>query len=265
MNTELIILGCGNSYGTPTIDGVWGKCNKKNSKNYRTRCSAAIKKGTNCVLIDTSPDIRFQLIKNNIKKISSVIYTHEHADQTNGLFELRPFTFSKKKNFDFWNNKKLIDVYGSKKTINLLKKRFDYCFKKIGFYPPIVKPNIINKKFSLGKANEKIYFNCFEAKHGSINSTIYVFNKTAYISDCNDINIVKKNDLKNLNFLILDCLKIEDNFAHFTLNECIFIHKKLKPKKTILTNLHHDLDYNYLLKILPKDIVPAFDGLKIKL
>ena len=106
MHTQLIILGCGNSMGVPRIDGFWGKCNKKKKKNIRTRCSAIILKGSNSILIDTSPDIKNQFITNKIKNLSSVIYTHEHADQTNGLFELRPFTFEKSKNFSFFKNKK---------------------------------------------------------------------------------------------------------------------------------------------------------------
>ena len=106
MKTKFIILGCGNSLGTPRIDGFWGNCNKKNKKNIRTRCSAIILRGSNSILIDTSPDIRNQLIDNKIKNISSVIYSHEHSDQTNGLFELRPFTFTKEKNFNFCRRKK---------------------------------------------------------------------------------------------------------------------------------------------------------------
>ena len=101
MLTRLIILGCGNSIGVPTIDGIWGKCNRKNTKNIRSRCSAIILKGSNSILIDTSPDIRSQIINNKIKDLSSVIYTHEHADQTNGLFELIPF---------FWKKNKEINV-----------------------------------------------------------------------------------------------------------------------------------------------------------
>ena len=230
MRSKLIILGCGSSIGVPRVDGFWGKCDKKNIKNVRTRCSAIIISGSNFILIDTSPDIKSQLIKNKIKSISSVLYTHEHADQTNGLFELRPF---------LWKFKKAINIYGNNKTIKSLKKRFDYCFKRIGPYPPIVKGNIIKKKFSLGISNEKIHINSFQAKHGSVKSTIYVFNKTAYISDCNDLNIVKKKELKKLNFLILDCIKIEDNYDHFTLKDCLYIHKMIKPNKTILKNLEH--------------------------
>ncbi len=255
MKTKLIILGCGNSMGVPRIDGYWGNCNKNNKKNIRTRCSAIILKGSNSILIDTSPDVKNQLVDNKIKKISSVIYTHEHADQTNGIFELRPF---------FWNNKKEIDVYGDFKTINVLRKRFDYCFKKTGFYPPIVKGNIIGKKFTLGKnKKEKISFSTVQVKHGFVTSVVYIFEKTAYISDCNDLSIVKLNELKNLNYLILDCLKVGNNYAHFNLAESLYIHETLKPKKTILTNLHPDLDYDFLLKCLPNNVLPAYDGFKI--
>ena len=121
MRLKFIILGCGSSVGVPRIDGVWGKCKKKNKKNIRTRCSAAIIKGSNAILIDTSPDIKTQILSNKIKSISSVLFTHEHADQTNGLFELRPF---------FWKKNKLINIYGNLKTINHLEKSQGYLFKK---------------------------------------------------------------------------------------------------------------------------------------
>ena len=93
----------------------------------------------------------------------------------------------------------------------------------------------------------------------------YIFEKTAYISDCNDLNIIKNDELKNLKYLIIDCLKIKKHPSHFNLEEALFIHHHLKPKKTILTNLHYDIDYNYLLKKLPNNIVPAYDGLKLNL
>jgi len=264
MKNKFIILGCGNSMGVPRIDSFWGKCNKKNKKNIRTRCSAVIIKGSNTVLIDTSPDIRSQLIKNKVKNISSVVYSHEHADQTNGLFELRPFTFKSKKNQKNYP-RRVIDLYGNKKTMYLLKKRFDYCFNKSSIYPQIVKSNIVKKSFSLGRGNEKININTLTVKHGLVKSTAYIFNKIAYISDCNDLSIIKMNKLKNLKYLILDCLKIVKNYAHFNLDECLFIYKHLKPKKMILTNLHTDLDYDYLSSILPKGVIPAYDGLKINL
>ena len=256
MRAKLIILGCGSSVGTPRIDGYWGKCDKNEKKNKRTRCSAIIIKGSNSILIDTSPDLRFQLLSNKITNISSVVVTHEHADQTNGLFELRPF---------FWKNKKQINVYSSSTTMKHLKKKNDYLFKKISSYIPIVKSNIAKSKFSLGKLDEKISFNTFSVKHGKTSSLVYIFEKTAYISDCNDLSIIRMKELKNLNHLIIDCLKFKKHPSHFNLDESIYVHHHLEPKKTILTNLHHDLDYNYLLKKLPPNIVPAYDGLSLNL
>ena len=267
MKTKFVILGCGNSMGTPRIDGFWGKCKKNNKKNYRTRCSALIIKGNNTVLIDTSPDIRSQLLDNNIKHISSVVYTHEHSDQTNGIFELRPFAFRKKGGniIDFWNKNIPINIYGNSKTINLLKKRFDYCFRKIDIYPPIVKANIVKKKFSLGKGREKIKLNTFQAYHGNLKVTGYIFNKLAYISDCSDLTIVKRKELFKLDYLVIDCLNFNGGYAHFGLNECLIINNILKPKKMILTNLHYTIDYNEILKRLPRNILPGYDGLQFNL
>ena len=255
MRAKLIILGSGSSVGVPRIDGYWGSCKKK-EKNIRSRCSAIILKGSNSVLIDTSPDVRMQLLSNKIRNVSSVIFTHEHADQTNGLFELRPF---------YWKNRKKIDIYGDLKTISLLKKRQDYLFKKVGSYPPILRSHIIKKKISLGRSNEKISFKIVSLKHGKTSSLVYVFENTAYISDCNDLSIVNLNILKNLNYLILDCLKFDKHPSHFNLEEASYISKQLKPKKTILTNLHYDLDYDFLISKLPKNVLPAYDGLKINL
>ena len=194
----------------------FGAIVKKNEKrNIRTRCSAIIVKGSNLILIDTSADLKYQLLSNKIRDISSVIFTHEHADQTNGLFELRPF---------FWKYNKKINVYGDLYTIRHLKKRFDYLFRRISSYPPILKPNIINSKFSLGNGNEKIFFDTIKVKHGDTNSLAYIFEKIAYISDCKDLSIVKNKKLENLNYLIIDCLKIKEHPSHFNLEESINIH-----------------------------------------
>ena len=256
MKSQLIILGSGSSVGVPRADGFWGNCKKNNKKNKRTRCSAIIIKGTNSILIDTSPDLRYQFLSNKIKNITSVIFTHDHADQTNGLFELRPF---------FYKYQKKIDVYGHIKTINSLKKRHDYCFKNMGGYKAIVKAHTIKKNFFLGAAKERVFFKTFQVNHGLTKNTAYVFENTAYINDCNDLSISKMKELKNLKYLIIDCLKIGKHPSHFNLEQSLYVHNCLKPKKTILTNLHHDLDYDYLLQSLPKNVFPAYDGLKINL
>ena len=256
MKSKLIILGSGSSVGVPRIDNIWGSCNKNNKKNIRTRCSAIIVKGRNFILIDASPDIKNQLLKNKITNVSSVIFTHEHADQTSGLFELRPF---------YWKHKKKINVYGNLQTLNHLKKTYDYLFKRRGDYPPIIKPNVINSNFSLGKLKEKVLFKAVKVIHGRTSSLAYIFENTAYISDTNDLSIINKKKFKNLKYLILDCLKYKKHPSHLNLTEALYIHRILRPKKTILTNLHYDLDYKILLKKLPKNVIPAYDGLKLSL
>ena len=256
MKSKLIILGCGSSMGVPRIDGYWGKC-KKIKKNIRTRCSALIQKGKNNVLIDTSPDLRQQFLNNKIKNVNSVIYTHEHADQTHGINELRLF---------FWKNKKKINVYGDSKTMNILKKQFKYCFAKTqSGYPPILKSNTISKRFFLGKKNERIEFRTIRLRHGKITCLGYIFEKTAYLSDCSDISNSALNQLHGLKYLIIDCFKIKEHPSHLNLNKALLISRFLKAKKTILTNLHHDLDYNYLLNKLPSNVIPAYDGLRLNI
>ena len=256
MKSKLIILGCGSSVGTPRIDGFWGNCNKKQKKNYRTRCSAIIIKGSNSILIDTSPDLRFQLLKNKIKNITSVLYSHLHADQTHGINDLRVF---------FHKNKKKINIYADQITLDYLKKNFSYFFKNGFGYPAILKANKIKKNFSLGFNNELITFKSIEVKHEKINSIGYIFNNCAYISDCNKLSKSNLIKLNNLKYFIIDCLRFKPHPSHFCFNEVLSILKVIKPAQTILTNLHSDLDYNILLKKLPINIKPAFDGLKIQL
>ena len=255
--TEVTILGCGSSLGVPRIDGYWGSANKKNPKNYRTRCSIFIKYKNINVIIDTSPDIKNQLLKNRIKKIDAIIYTHEHADQTHGINELRPI---------FWLNKKKIDVFSDKKTSKYLLKSFKYLyFKQSKHYEPILKNNIIKNKFLLKKNKNSIEFEAIKVRHGDINSNGYIFNKIGYISDCSEISKKTLKKLLNLKLLIIDCLKYKPHPTHLSFNKCLFYINLLKPKKTILTNLHSDIDYNFLKKKLlffSKEITPAYDGLK---
>jgi len=253
---KFIILGCGSSIGVPWITGNWGSCNKKNKLNIRTRCSAYLKKGNLSILIDTSPDIKKQFLDNKINTVDYVLYTHEHADQTNGIFELRPF---------FWRNKKRINIYANKETLKELYKKHDYCFFGSQGYVPILKGNLIKKNFSLSKKKNKINIKSFYVNHGEIKSTAYVFGKLAYISDTNGIFLKDCNKLRDLKYLVIDCLKLNSHPSHFNLDQAIKISKKINAKKTILTNLHSDLDYNFLKNFLPKNIVPAYDGMALNL
>ena len=252
MKNKFTILGCGSSLGAPWITNYWGNLNKNNKKNMRSRCCAHIQYQNISVLIDTSPDIKEQIKKNKIKNIDAVVYTHEHADQTVGIFELRPF---------FWKNKKKIPVYANKRTSKLLKQKYTFCFTQKSGYKPIMSSRIFNEKFNIKKGNNILKLQAIELQHGMIKANGFVFNKIGYLSDCNRIPKKSFNKLKNLNFLIIDCLRKNPHPSHFNYDEALEIVKKLKPKKTILTNLHVDLDYLSLKKKLPKNIVPAYDGL----
>ena len=251
MKNKFTILGCGSSLGSPWITNFSGNL-RKNSKNIRTRCCAHIQKGDLSILIDTSPDIKSQFLKNKIKTLDAIIYTHEHADQTTGIFEMRPF---------YWKNKKKIPVYASSKTIKELESKYTFCFKKRHGYKPIMKANIIKKRFKIANKNFNIEIEPFEVTHGMIKSTGYLFDKIAYISDCNSISEKVSKKLKNLDYLIIDCLRKNKHPSHFNYDDAINFVNIVKPKNTILTNLHIDLDYFDLKKKLPKKIIPAFDGL----
>ena len=255
---KIIILGSGSSLGVPRIDGYWGRADKKDLKNNRTRCSIYIKNKNLNILIDTSPDIRNQLLKNKITKIDNVIYTHDHADQTHGINELRTF---------FCKNKKKIDVYANKITAKTLYKSFNYLFiKKSKFYNPILKMNIIKKRFFINKNKNKISFEPIIVAHGDTKAYGYIFKKIAYISDCSFISKKELKKLYNLNILIIDCLKFKKHKTHLNYYEAIKYIKILNPKKAILTNLHSDIDYRKLKNKLLKEKInttPAYDGMKI--
>lgn len=250
---KFTILGCGSSLGSPWITNYSAKL-KKNSKNIRTRCCAHIQKGNLSILIDTSPDIKSQFLNNKIRSLDAIIYTHEHADQTSGIFEMRPF---------FWKNKKKIPVYASSRTIKELKDKYTFCFSQRHGYKPIMKANTIKKKFLIKKDNTQLFVDAFEVEHGMIKSTGYRFDDIAYISDCNKISNSVSKKLLNLKYLIIDCLRKEKHPSHFNFDDALSFIKLVKPQKAILTNLHVDMDYFDLKRKLPKNIIPAFDGLNI--
>ena len=257
MSIKFIILGSGSSMGVPRADGFSGKCNLNNKKNHRLRCSALIQFDNENILIDTSPDLRQQLLNNKIKSISKVFYTHLHADQTHGINDLRPF---------FLINKKKIPVFANKKTAKYLYTTFNYCFKSSRDYPSTLKLVNLKKKHIFKNKKQKILIDSISVEHGKIDSLCYIINKKlAYASD---ISLFYKNDIKKLmklDYLIVDCLWYKKHSAHFNLDQVLKLVKIIKPKKTILTNMHSDLDYDVLKKVLPKNIVPGYDGMKVKL
>ena len=257
MSLKFTILGCGSSMGVPRPDGFWGNCNPREKKNYRTRCSALISSKSKNILIDTSPDLRSQLIKQKLKKIDKVLYSHMHADQTHGINDLRVFYLKKGIR---------LPVFADKNTKKYLLKSFKYCFKKTTEYPPILKIINLKKKHFFKDDDQKIVLESIAVRHGKIESIGYIINqKCGYLSD---VSRIYKKDLKkfsNLKYLIVDCLRYDPHYSHFNLADVLKLVNLVKPKKTILTNLNNEMDYNTLTKKLPNYIVPAFDGMSLQI
>ena len=255
---KFIILGCGSSMGVPRPDGFFGNCDPANKKNYRTRCCALIKTKDKNVLIDTSPDLRQQLLRHKIKKIDKVLYSHLHADQTHGINDLRSF---------YINSRKQIDVYADKYTSQYLKKTFSYIFKSYSKeYPATLKLHKLPKYTIIKNSDKKIYIQSIKVDHGKVKSNCFIINKKlAYISDVNKIYTKDFKYFKKLRYLIIDCLWYNFHPSHLNLETSLDLVKKFQPKKAILTNLSPVLDYDVLKKMLPKNVIPAHDGLTINL
>ena len=255
---KFVILGCGSSMGVPRPDGYFGNCDPKNIKNYRTRCSALIKTNFENILIDTSPDLRSQILKQKIRKIDKVFYSHMHADQTHGINDLRSF---------FISNKKPINVFADLVTSKYLRKTFSYCFDTYNKeYPATLKINKINKKLSIKDKNKNVLINPIKVQHGNVHSICYIIDKKlAYISDVSKIYKKDYKHFKNLRYLVIDCLWYKNHPSHFNLKKSLEMIKVFSPKKGILTNLHTDIDYKEIKKLLPKNVIPAYDGLTVNL
>ena len=255
---EFIILGCGSSVGAPRSDGYFGNCDPKNKKNYRTRCSALLKTSSENILIDTSPDLRQQLLKHKIKKIDKVLYSHMHGDQTHGINDLRSF---------FMKTKQKINVYADKYTSKYLKNTFSYIFKSHSKeYPATLKLNTLPTHIFSKNKEKKIKIRSITVDHGKVKSNCFIIDKKlAYISDVSKIYDKDFRYFKGLEYLIIDCLWYNHHPSHFNLEESLSIIKKFKPKNAILTNLSVILDYKELKSKLPKKVIPAHDGLTVRL
>ena len=255
---KFIILGCGSSMGVPRPDGFFGNCDPNNKKNYRTRCSALLKTTDENILIDASPDLRQQLLRHKIKKINKVLFSHMHGDQTHGINDLRSF---------YINSRKQINVYADNDTSKYLKNSFSYIFKSYSKeYPATLNLNKLPKNIYTKNKNKKINIQSIKVEHGKVNSNCFIIDKKlAYISDVSKIFEKDFKYFKNLKYLIIDCLWYNFHPSHFNLEKSLLFIKKFKPKKAILSNLSPVLDYNQLKRVIPKNVIPAHDGLTIEL
>lgn len=256
------ILGCGSSGGVPRLGGHWGACDPMNPKNRRQRCSLLVERhdtgGTTRVLIDTSPDMRNQLLAAGVGELDAVVYTHSHADHVHGLDDLRMIVF---------NMRQRLQVYADAPTTADLTKRFGYAFvqPKGSNYPPICELNLItDQSFTITGAGGDIPFQPFKAKHGSIDALGFRTKDVAYLPDVEQLYDDSWQHLNGLHTWILDCLRNDPHPTHINKETALAWLDKMKPANGVLTNLHIDLDYASLLAETPDHIQPAFDGLQIK-
>lgn len=262
MSLSFRILGCGSSGGVPRLDGNWGDCDPDNPKNRRTRCSLLVQRkseeGTTNVLIDTSPDMRSQLIDANVTWLDAILYSHDHADQTHGIDDVRAMVYAKQKRIEVW-----MDAATSKTLTN----RFGYCFEQSAgsLYPAILKDNRIKKPYqdiTVSGKGGAITATPFRQIHGGIDSLGFRIGNVAYSSDISDIPEESYSLLEGLDCWVVDALRRAPHPTHFHLGRTLAEIERFKPKRAILTNLHVDLDYQHLCNELPENVVPAFDGLE---
>ena len=262
MSLKFTILGCGSSAGVPRVGGDWGNCDPNNPKNRRRRCSLLVEKvsdqGCTTVLIDTSPDLREQLLDASVSWIDGVLYTHDHADHTHGIDDLRTLAM---------NERQRIDVYMDERTHSVITQRFSYCFTTPpdSLYPPILNSHLIDigKEFSIEGAGGIISGTSFLQHHGTIDSLGFRFGGLAYSSDLHDLPDESLPYLDNLDIWIVDCLRKKSHKTHFNLEQTLMWIERIKPKKAILTNMHVDLDYESLQRELPTGVEPGYDNMRL--
>lgn len=250
---KITILGCGASGGSPLLGHGWGACNPDNPKNVRTRSSIMVETEKTRLLVDTGPDIRQQLLKYGTSKINGAFFTHEHYDHSAGINELRPVYFGTGRSFQ---------IYGKNYVINNLQKAYFYLFDDCpnDLYKPYIEPHIIEDEFCLGD----IAGICFDQNHGYGKSTGLRIGDFAYTTDVVDFGDSFEK-LIGIHTWIVGCLSREQKPTHANLEKVLNWVDKIKPKKTYLTHMSIDLDYDSLLESLPQNVYPAYDGLEIEM
>jgi phosphoribosyl 1,2-cyclic phosphate phosphodiesterase len=263
MSLRFTILGCGSSGGVPRPALGWGDCEPNNPKNRRRRTSLLVERlgpgGVTRVLVDTSPDLREQLLEAEADSLDGVFYTHEHADHVHGIDDLRGY---------FIKQRRLIDVYLAAHTAKIIRARFDYCFESpLGSdYPPIVREH----RFAAGQpimvdgpGGPIIGLPILQA-HGDTPSFGFRFGRVAYSCDLSDLPPESVAALADSDVWILDALRYRPHPSHFSVADALGWIERLKPRRAILTNLHSDLDYEKLRRELPPQVEPAFDGMTVE-
>ncbi len=257
---DFTILGCGSSGGVPRLGGHWGDCDPANPKNTRRRCSMLItretEEGTTRVLIDTSPDLRAQLLDAGVGALDAVVYTHSHADHVHGIDDLRMIVF---------NMRRRLQVWADGPTQEALYARFGYAFvqPKGSAYPPILDLNAIEGDVTIEGAGGAITLTPFEVEHGSIDALGFRIGDLAYLPDVAEIPDAAWPQLEGLDCWIVDALRRTPHPTHAHLERTLGWIERARPRRAVLTNMHIDLDYETVKAETPDNVTPAYDGMTI--
>ncbi|QUS34935.1 MBL fold metallo-hydrolase [Falsirhodobacter algicola] len=259
---RLTILGCGSSGGVPRLGGHWGDCDPANPKNRRRRCSLLVERegpgGTTRVLIDTSPDMRDQLLDAGVGTLDAVVYTHPHADHVHGLDDLRQIVF---------NTDTRLPVWADQATQDALLTRFAYAFVQPpgSHYPPILDLHRIDGPFEIAGDGGPIPFRPFTARHGGIDALGFRIGRAAYLPDAVELPEAAWEELRDLDLFIVDALRRKPHPTHAHLALALDWIARAAPRRAVLTNMHLDMDYDTLRGELPEGILPAYDGMRLEL
>jgi len=254
---RITVLGSGSSGGTPMLgpDG-WGACDPANPKNRRSRPSILVEAGGTRLLVDTSPDLREQLLAANIWEIDAILYTHAHADHVNGIDDIRSLNY---------HRGGPLDAYANRQTLDALEERFAYVFEPYGavrpqFYRPCLTPHEIEGPFRIGA----IDIVPFEQEHGRMPSLGFRFNKFAYSTDVKALSEEAFAVLAGVEVWVVDCLSETPHPTHSHLAQSLDWVARVAPKRAIFNHLSHRTDYRNLADKLPAGIEPAYDGMVIE-
>ncbi len=257
------IMGCGSSGGVPRIGGNWGACDPADPRNRRRRCSLLIEGRTGDsaptrVIVDTGCDLREQLLDARVDRVDAVLYTHEHADHTHGIDDLRVLAL---------NTRKRVDVYFSREAAQRIVPSFSYCFTAPpgSGYPPILNQNIIaaGQRLTVSGPGGDIEILPFRQDHGDIFSLGFRIGGFAYSCDLSGIPEESAAAVSGLDLWVLDALRPAPHPSHLSLSEALAQVARFRPREAILTNLHIDLDYAETDRITPAHVRPAYDGLQL--
>lgn len=256
MSLTLTILGSGTSSGVPRIGNDWGLCDAAEPRNRRTRVSVLVESAATRLLVDTSPDMRAQLLAADVVAIDAILWTHDHADHCHGIDDVRQL---------FHHKGEPIVGYARRQTLNVLTQRFAYAFEGRDGYPATIGGNVLPDVLTIGD----VHISCVDQPHGNIYSTGFRFEKNGrsvvYATDFHEVTAEMTRLYAGADILVIDALRERPHPTHAHLAQILDAIEVIRPRRAILTHMDHSMDYRTLLEMLPEGVEPGYDGMRVEL